>query len=122
MPREILGDPAGKLFSPGTRRGNLVFVSGQLGRDGSGKIVPGGAAPETRQCVENVKAVLAMAGATLDDVMMVNVYLTELSGDYGAMNLVYSEYFHDAPPARATVGVSQLAQGGKVEISAIAVI
>ena len=120
MSREIIGDVDGKPYSPGTRSGNLVFVSGQLGLDSTGKLVSGGADAETRQCIENLKAVLARAGATLDDVTMVNVYITDLDNDYTAMNEVYSEYFGSSPPARATVEISKLALGGIVEISAIA--
>jgi|TARA_B100001964_G_scaffold245798_1_gene336403 2-iminobutanoate/2-iminopropanoate deaminase len=122
MSREIIGDVGGKPYSPGTRSGNLVFVSGQLGLDSTGKLVSGGADAETRQCIENLKAVLAKTGATLDDVTMVNVYITDLDNEYGAMNEVYSEYFGDLPPARATVEISKLALGGTVEISAIAVL
>lgn len=122
MPREILGDSTGKPYSPGVRSGELVFVSGQLGLDTAGKLVPGGIKAETRQTLENVKSVLAKAGASLDHVCMVNIYLTDFSGDFTAMNEIYSEYFRSAPPARATVEVSKLALGTCVEISAIAVL
>src|SRR5581483_1861609 len=122
MARETLGSSEGKPYSPGTKLGNLIFVSGQLARDINGKLVEGGAVPETRQCIENIKQVLAKAGATLDNVMMVNVYLTDMDSDYAMMNQVYMEYFTKAPPARSTVQVSKLAMGAKVEISAIAVL
>ena len=120
MAREILGDVAGKPYSPGTRVGNMVFVSGQLGLDAGGGIVPGGIGPQTRQTLNNLKAVLAMAGATLDDVTMVNIYMKDLDQDYAAMNEVYLEYFGDKPPARATVEVSRLAFNLPIEISCIA--
>jgi 2-iminobutanoate/2-iminopropanoate deaminase len=120
MARETLGSSEGKPYSPGTKMGNLIFVSGQLARDANGKLVAGGAAAETRQCIENIKSVLAEAGAMLEHVMMVNVYLTDMGNDYATMNQVYMEYFTKAPPARATVEVSKLAMGAKVEISAIA--
>ncbi len=122
MPRQILGDPAGKPYSPGTRSGKLVFVSGQLGLDAQGKVVPGGVSAETRQALEHLKSVLALAGASLDLVTMVNIYLVDIEGDFAAMNQVYREFFSGSPPARATVEVRKLALGTKVEISAIAVL
>ena len=99
-----------------------MFVSGQLGWDANDDPVPGGAGPQTRQALEYVKEVLALAGASLGDVAMVNVYLHDLDRDYDAMNAVYREYFgSDRLPARATVGVARLAKGLLVEISCIAV-
>lgn len=120
MAREIIGEVGGKPYSPGTRVGNMLFVSGQLGLDANENVVSGGVGPETRQCLENMKAVLAKAGATMDDVTMVNVYLKDLDQDYVAMNEVYLEYFGPNPPARATVQVSRLAFNLPVEISCIA--
>ncbi len=123
MPREILSEVAGKPYSRGTRCGNMVFVSGQLGLDRNDKPVPGGVGPEMRQTMEYVKEVLAEAGATLDDVTMVNIYMSDLEGDYNEMNEVYSEYFGTSGlPARATVGVSKLAFNLRVEVSCIAVL
>jgi reactive intermediate/imine deaminase len=120
MPREILGNPAGRPYSPGTRFRNLIFVSGQLGLDGDGRLVEGGAAAETRQVLENVKSVLALAGATMDDVTMANVYLTDRASDFAQMNQVFGDYFGSQPPARATVEITRLALGARVEISVIA--
>jgi len=122
MPRQVLGDSGGKPYSPGTRNGKLVFVSGQLGVDAQGKVVSGGIVAETRQTLENVKSVLALGGASLDHVTMVNIYLIDLDGDFGPMNKVYQEFFTSSPPARATVEVRKLALGTRVEISAIAVL
>ena len=122
MAREIIGEVGGRPYSPGTRVGNTIFVSGQLGLDASDKIVPGGIGPETRQCLENMKAVLAKAGATLDAVTMVNIYMKDLDQDYAEMNQVYLEFFGDTPPARATVEVSRLAFNVPIEISCIAVV
>ena len=107
MAREILGDSGGKPYSLGTRVGNMIFVSGQLGLDANENVVPGGIGPETRQTLENLKAVLAQADATLDDVTMVNVYLKDLDADYATMNQIYRAFFGDQPPARATVQVGQ---------------
>ncbi len=110
--REILGEAPGRPYSRGTRKGNMVFVSGQLGWDANDDPIPGGVGPQTRQALEYVKEVLALAGATLDDVTMVNIYLDDLDRDYAEMNAVYREYFgDDRLPARATVGVARLGQG-----------
>ncbi len=121
--REILGEAPGRPYSRGTRKGNIVFVSGQLGWDANDDPIPGGVGPQTQQALEYVKEVLALAGATLDDVTMVNIYLDDLDRDYAEMNAVYREYFgDDRLPARATVGVDRLAKGLLVEISCIAVV
>ena len=120
MPRTIIGDIGGKPYSPATKAGNLIFVSGQLGLDSGGNVVSNDAGLQTRQCLENLVLVLKEAGATLNDVTMVNVYLSSLGSDYDAMNEVYREFFGDEPPARATVE-AQLAMNLKVEISCIAV-
>jgi len=122
MTREILGDPGEKPYSPGIRNGNLLFVSGQLGLDADDKIVSDDVGPQTRQCLENMLTVLKTGGASVDDVTMVNIYLLRFDEDFAAMNEVYREYFGAAPPARATVEVSKLALGLKVEISCIAVV
>ena len=99
--REILGEAPGRPYSRGTRKGNMVFVSGQLGWDADDDPIPGGVGPQTRQALEYVKEVLALAGATLDDVTMVNIYLDDLDRDYAEMNAVYREYFgDDRLPAR----------------------
>ena len=78
MPREIISEVAGKPYSRGTRNGNMIFVSGQMGLDGNDKEIPGGVGPQMVQTMEYIKEILAEAGATLDDVMMTNVYM--LSG------------------------------------------
>ena len=99
--REILGEAPGKPYSRGTRKGNMVFVSGQLGWDANDDPIPGGVGPQTRQALEYVKEVLDLAGATLDDVTMVNIYLDDLDRDYEEMNAVYREYFGDRPASGA---------------------
>ena len=86
MPREIVGEVAGKPYSLATKAGSLVFVAGQIGLDNNDKPVSGGIGPEMRQTMEHVKEVLSEAGATLDDVTMVNVYMTDLGADYDQMN------------------------------------
>ncbi len=121
--KEILGQAPGKPYSPGTKRGNMLFVSGQLGWDANEDPVAGGVGPQTRQALEYVKEILAIAGGKLDDVMMVNIYMDDLDRDYAEMNTVYREYFGSKDlPARATVGINRLAKGLLVEISCIAIV
>ena len=119
--RLFLTDDQDHTVTEYTLHGERVMTLG-TGCGANDDPVPGGAGPQTRQCLEYVKEVLALAGASLDDVTMVNVYLHDLDRDYDAMNAVYREYFgNDRLPARATVGVSRLAKGLLVEISCIAV-
>lgn len=109
-------------YSQGIRVGDLIFVAGEKGLDPrTGKIVPGGIAAETRQTLENIKAILEAAGATLDAVVRTQVFLTDI-GEFAAMNAVYAGYFRVAPPARTTVQVVALPAGAHVEIEATAVL
>jgi 2-iminobutanoate/2-iminopropanoate deaminase len=109
-------------YSQGIQVGNFIFVAGEKGIDPkTGKVVPGGIAAETRQTLENVKAILAEAGATLDDAVASTVHMTDL-GEFQEMNRVYAEYFHEAPPGRTTVQVAALPGGAHIEITITAVI
>jgi len=107
-------------YSEAVKVGDFVFVSGQKGLDLSGSVVPGGIEAETRQALENIKAILEAAGSSLSEVVMTAVFITDMS-EFAKMNGVYGQYFTEAPPARSTVEVSQIPGGGKVEISAIVV-
>ena len=98
----------------------FVYVAGQGAVDpASGKLVEGGVAEQTRRVFENIKAILAAAGCTMDDVVSNTVYMVNLA-DFTAMNQVYAEYFKSNPPARTTVGVAALPGGTAVEITTIA--
>ena len=118
-----LSIPAG-IMSQGikTPAGNMVFVSGQVSRNGQGEIVGAGdIEAQTRQVLENVKAVLAEGGATLDDVVKVTVFVTDV-GDYAAIHKVRGEYFKSDYPASTMVEVKALVNPDlKIEIEAIAV-
>ena len=70
----------------------MVFVSGQMGLDANDKEIPGGVGPQMVQTMEYVKEILAEAGATLDDVMMTNVYLADLKGDYDEMSRTTAQF------------------------------
>lgn len=109
-------------YSQGIQIGNLIFVAGEKGLDPkTGKIVPGGIKAETRQTLENIKAILAEAGATFDDAVASTVHMTNLK-EFQDMNEVYAEYFRIAPPGRTTVEVSALPGGAHVEITVIAAV
>ena len=105
-------------YSPAIKAAGLVFASGQLPVDRSG-VIPEGITAQTRQCLENMKAVLAAAGTGLESVLKCTVFITNMD-DFGKMNEVYAQYFPDTPPARSAVEVSRLARGALVEIEAIA--
>jgi 2-iminobutanoate/2-iminopropanoate deaminase len=101
---------------------SLVFVSGDVGRDPSGKIVTGGFDAEARQCFANIGRSLQKAGATFKDVVRITAYLKDLS-DYPVYAKVRTEIFGDKEwPASASVGVSDLLLGAKLEVDAIAVV
>jgi len=97
-------------------------VAGEKGIDPTtGRIVEGGIRAETRQTLENVKGILAAAGADMSDVVATSVYMVNL-GDFSAMNEVYATYFKSAPPGRTTVEVASLPAGASIEITATAYI
>lgn len=108
-------------YSQAIRLGELVFVSGQIPLDPStGLIVGGEIEEEARQVLANLKAVLEAADSTLDHVLKTTVYLTDISL-FPRINAIYAEAFESDPaPARATVEVSALPLGARVEIDAIA--
>lgn len=98
--------------------GDLVFVSGQLGVDATGRLVDGGIREQTKQAIENVARCLKAAGTTLERVAKVNLYLADFSM-IGAANDVYAQYFKHRP-AKTGVGVATLWAGALIEIDAIA--
>ena len=112
---------AGLPFSEAVRVGNLLFLSGQLGRDASGRIVPGGIAAETRQTLANIQAALERCGASLDRVVKATVFLADMN-EWAEMNRVYVTYFPNHLPARSALGANGLALGARVEIECIAVV
>ncbi|MDD5010960.1 MAG: RidA family protein [Phycisphaerae bacterium] len=108
-------------YSQAIEAGELIFVAGQLGLDPkSGKLVEGGIEAETKQALENIKAVLLAAASSLAKVVKTEVYLADMN-DFSKMNEIYTGYFTEPYPARATVAVKTLPKNGRVEISVIAV-
>ncbi|PKR59676.1 RidA family protein [Thalassospira lohafexi] len=105
-------------FSPAVRAGDYVYISGQVAMKENGEIEYGSIEDQTRRTMENVKATLALAGCTLDDVFKMNVWLAD-TRDFWTFNRVYAEFFPGERPARSTVQ-SQMMVDAKIEIEAIA--
>jgi 2-iminobutanoate/2-iminopropanoate deaminase len=98
----------------------MVFLSGQIPVDPkTGELVPGDVVAQAEQVMKNLEAVLKATGMTFTNVVRCGIFLTDLA-DFGKVNEVYGRYFPANPPARATVQVSALPRGAKVEIEAIA--
>jgi 2-iminobutanoate/2-iminopropanoate deaminase len=108
-------------FSEAVRVGHMLYLSGQLGLDGSRQLVPGGIAAETRQTMENIKATLERYGSSLNHVVKVTCMLADMS-EWALMNEVYVTYFSKHLPARSALGANGLALGARVEIECIAVL
>ncbi|MEM1873158.1 MAG: RidA family protein [Acidilobaceae archaeon] len=107
-------------YSQAVRAGCLLFVSGQLPIDPStGELISGDFAEEARRALSNVKSIVEAAGARLDRVVKVTVYLTDLKLA-GEFNRVYEEFFGEHKPSRSLVGVSGLPRGARVEVEAVA--
>jgi len=107
-------------YSQATTDGNLVFTAGQIPLTSDGTHLEDEPIDvQTRQCLENVKAILDEEGLTMQDVLKVNVYLEDI-GDFERMNEAYGEYFQDNPPARSAIGVDALPAGAAIEVEAIA--
>ena len=101
-------------------RSGLLFVSGQTPVDpATGELIQGDVAAQTRRAFDNLDRVLQAAGASLDDVVKVNVYLTTMD-DFAALNEVYASVFNAPYPARTTVAVAELPLGARVEIELVA--
>ncbi len=107
-------------YSHAVDAGNLLYLSGQTPLDPTtGQLAAGGIAEQTAQCFANLFAVLAAAGLTPNQVIKVNVYLTDMN-DFSAMNTVYAKQFKQPYPARTTIGVASLPLGARIEIELIA--
>ena len=115
-------DRAPKVIGPYTqavKANGFVYTAGQIPIDPStGNIVDGGVTEQTRQVLENLKAVLQAAGSSLEQVVKATVFLKQMA-DFAAMNEVYAEYLSDAKPARSTVAVAELPRGALVEIDLV---
>ena len=106
-------------FAHAARAGEYLFVSGTLGTDCDGRLVPGGLAAETDRTLGNLATILAASGCGWNDVASVSVYLADLD-DFATMNEVYDRYFDGPAPARITVGGVDLALDARVEMQCVA--
>ena len=106
-------------YSQATRVGNTIWVSGQIPLDPKTKeLVSGGMEAQVRQVFSNLQAIVAAAGAALDDVVKVTVFLTDL-GHFALVNQIMAEYFREPYPARAAVGVASLPRGAAIEVECV---
>lgn len=108
-------------FSKAVRVGEMLYLSGDIGVDSSGKLVAGGIGPETRQALENIKATLAQHGATMNNVVKCTAMLADMA-EWGKMNEVYVTFFPEHRPARSAFGTSGLALGARMELECLAVL
>lgn len=108
-------------FSEAVRVGDLLYLSGQLGTDSTGQLVPGGIGPETRQALTNIAAALTRHGSSLDRVVKCTVMLADIT-EWAAMNQVYVTFFRSHRPARSAFGTSGLALGARLELECMALV
>lgn len=114
--------PAIGAYSQAVVANGLVFAAGQLALDPrTGQLVQGDARAQTKRVMENVKAVLAAAGSSLEKVVKTTIFLRDLN-DFGVVNEIYGEYFQENPPARSTVQVAKLPREAAVEIEVVALV
>jgi 2-iminobutanoate/2-iminopropanoate deaminase len=123
MPRNAINAPGAAAVAPYSHAvdaGELIFLSGQTPFDPTtGKLVTGTIGEQTLQCFRNLFSVLEAARLSADDVVNVQVYLTDMN-DFAAMNEVYAKQFTKPYPARTTIGVASLPMGARVEIGLVA--
>lgn len=113
---------AGLPFSDAVRAGDLLFVSGQLGiAPGGDALVPGGIEAETRQCLENIAAILARNGSDLSHVVKCTAFLADIT-EWPRMNAVYTEFFGERLPARSALAAAGLAFDARIELECIAAV
>jgi len=102
--------------------GQFIFTAGQIPiNPKTGELVQGDIQTQTRQVLENIKAVLKASNAGLEDAVKTTVFLSDMN-DFAAMNEIYAEYFPQNPPARSAVQVARLPKDVKIEIECVAVV
>lgn len=119
--REILPQAPrpGANLSSIVKVGEMLYLSGQLGFAPGQGLVPGGIGPETKQTMENIKALLESVGSGMDRVVKCTVYLADIA-DFQGMNTEYRAFFPSEPPARTTVAVAGLVSNAKIEVTCLA--
>ena len=109
-------------YSQAIRAGNTIYLSGQIPLDPkSMQLVTGDTRAEIARVFDNLAAVAAAAGASLDNAVRLTVYLTDLK-NFALVNEVMAEYFKEPYPARAAIGVAALPRGAAVEVDAVLVV
>jgi 2-iminobutanoate/2-iminopropanoate deaminase len=106
-------------FSAAVRVGPMLYLSGQLGTDSTGRLVPGGIGPETAQALANVRALLAAQGSGMERVVKCTAMLADMA-EWPAMNVEYARHFPAGFPARSAFGSTGLALGARVELECMA--
>lgn len=108
-------------YSQGILANGFLYTAGQIPLTPAGQMVQGDIQAQARRCMENLRGILRAAGAEMEDLVKVTVFVTNL-GDFQAINQVYGEYFKGkTPPARSFVQVSALPRGASIEVEGIAV-
>lgn len=119
--------PALGPYAQGTKVDNTIYVSGQLPMDAARNMIAGGMAAQTERVLLNIQAILEEGEATLDDVVKITIFMTDLN-QFDEMNRVFEMFFpisevsHRLPPARSCVEVSRLPKDASIEMDAIAII
>ena len=109
-------------YVQGVKVGDLLFISGQLPIDPrTGELLTGDIKIQTKQVIENLKAIIEEAGATLEDVVKTTVFLKDMN-EFSLVNEVYGEYFKENPPARVCVEIARLPKDAQVEIEAVVLV
>lgn len=108
-------------YSRAVKVGNTVYLSGQIGLLPTTMELANGLEAQTNQVFENLQAVVNAAGGTLDDIVKLNIYLTDMA-NFAMINQVMTKYFHEPYPARAAIGVKELPKGALVEADGVMVI
>ncbi|MCX7148961.1 MAG: Rid family detoxifying hydrolase [Rhodocyclales bacterium] len=125
MSRQIISAAAAPAaigtYSQAVQAGNTIYLSGQIGLDPASMQMADGIDAQIVRVFENLKAVAAAAGATLNDAVKVNIYLTDLA-NFARVNAVMAKYVSEPYPARAVVGVKELPRGALVEADAVLVL
>ena len=119
---EFLATTSGPVrpFSPAVRANGFIYLSGQIGTDSSGRVVSGGIRAETRQTMENIRAVLSRSGSSFEHVVKCTVFMADMK-EWATMNEIYVTFFDAAHrPARSAMGANGLALDARVEIECIA--
>lgn len=122
--KDIISTPSAPAaigpYSQAVRWNGLIYCSGQIPLDpATGQLVEGGIEEQTTRVLDNLKAVLEAAGATLETVLKTTIFVKDM-GDFAKVNEVYGRYFAVNPPARATVEAARLPRDVRVEIEAVA--